>query len=67
IPAEHLHVEDQSTNCGENARFSRAWLEQAGPHGGPVGGVQEPKYDLLLYHNLQPNYNASILGLRVCA
>ena len=24
IPAEHLHVEDQSTNCGENARFSRA-------------------------------------------
>ncbi|HDR2844090.1 TPA: YdcF family protein [Enterobacter sichuanensis] len=27
IPAERIYVEDQSTNCGENARFSRALMK----------------------------------------
>ena len=33
IPRSRLVVEDQSTNCGENARFTRATLENGGiPH-----------------------------------
>lgn len=31
IPDEHLQVEDQSTNCGENARFSCDILQQHPP------------------------------------
>lgn len=42
IPAEHLHVEDQSTNCGENARFSRALMKQAGLNAARVLVVQDP-------------------------
>lgn len=42
IPAEHLHVEDQSTNCGENARFSRALMKQSGLNAARVLVVQDP-------------------------
>lgn len=41
IPRSRLVVEDQSTNCGENARFTRATLENGGSsssrdrHSGP--------------------------------
>lgn len=30
IPREHIVVEDRSTNCGENARFTRQMLEHNG-------------------------------------
>ena len=30
IPREHIVVEDRSTNCGENARFTRQMLEERG-------------------------------------
>ncbi|CAM6641164.1 DUF218 domain-containing protein [Enterobacter intestinihominis] len=42
IPAAHLHVEDQSTNCGENARFSRALMKQSGLNAARVLVVQDP-------------------------
>ncbi|WP_258962720.1 YdcF family protein, partial [Klebsiella pneumoniae] len=30
IPRQHIVVEDRSTNCGENARFTREMLEERG-------------------------------------
>lgn len=42
IPAEHIAIEDQSTNCGENARFSWALMKQRGLTGARVVVVQDP-------------------------
>lgn len=42
IPGEKIWVEDQSTNCGENARFSCALLRQATQTMGTVVVVQDP-------------------------
>ncbi len=42
IPAEHLHVEDQSTNCGENARFSRALMKTIRTERRPGAGGAGP-------------------------
>ncbi|AGR58863.1 YdcF family protein [Salmonella bongori] len=42
IPAEKIWVEDQSTNCGENARFSCALLRQAKESINTAIVVQDP-------------------------
>ena len=42
IPGEKIWVEDQSTNCGENARFSCALLNQAAESIHTVIVVQDP-------------------------
>lgn len=42
IPDERLQVEDQSTNCGENARYSRDILQQHRPLPERVLVVQDP-------------------------
>lgn len=42
IPGETIWVEDQSTNCGENARFSCALLNQATENIRTVIVVQDP-------------------------
>ncbi|AWS96855.1 YdcF family protein [Citrobacter werkmanii] len=42
IPGEKIWVEDQSTNCGENARFSCALLSQATASMHTVIVVQDP-------------------------
>lgn len=42
IPGEKIWVEDQSTNCGENARFSCALLSQATENMRTVIVVQDP-------------------------
>jgi uncharacterized SAM-binding protein YcdF (DUF218 family) len=42
IPGEKIWVEDQSTNCGENARFSCALLRQAAETIHTVIVVQDP-------------------------
>lgn len=42
IPDERLLVEDQSTNCGENARFSRALIARHFPQAQRVLVVQDP-------------------------
>lgn len=42
IPQGHLWVEDQSTNCGENARFSWNMLKQRHRTTGRVLVVQDP-------------------------
>ncbi|ENS4278332.1 YdcF family protein [Salmonella enterica] len=42
IPAERIWLEDQSTNCGENARFSCALLRQAKENINTAIVVQDP-------------------------
>ncbi|MCS5451741.1 YdcF family protein [Enterobacter huaxiensis] len=42
IPAEKILVEDQSTNCGENARFSREMMRHHGQKPKRVLVVQDP-------------------------
>lgn len=42
IPADKIWVEDRSTNCGENARFSWAMLRHHGLNAGRVLVVQDP-------------------------
>lgn len=42
IPRERIVVEDQSTNCGENARFTRRMLEQRGIAHGAGVVIQDP-------------------------
>ncbi|MRS88811.1 YdcF family protein [Enterobacteriaceae bacterium RIT714] len=42
IPDEQVLIEDQSTNCGENARFSRAMLKQHFPTAARVLVAQDP-------------------------
>lgn len=42
IPRERIVVEDQSTNCGENAGFTRRVMEARGIHAASVTVVQDP-------------------------
>ncbi len=42
IPAEKILIDDQSTNCGENARFSWHMMKQKGLNAGRVLVVQDP-------------------------
>ena len=42
IPSDKIWIEDQSTNCGENARFSWAMLRHHGLNAGRVLVVQDP-------------------------
>lgn len=42
IPADKIWIEDRSTNCGENARFSWAMLRHHGLNAGRVLVVQDP-------------------------
>ncbi|EMB7709013.1 YdcF family protein, partial [Salmonella enterica] len=42
IPAEKIWLEDQSTNCGENARFSCALIRQAKENINTAIVVQDP-------------------------
>ncbi|WP_308564857.1 YdcF family protein [uncultured Klebsiella sp.] len=42
IPLERIVVEDQSTHCGENARFTRYMLEQRGVAHGTGVVIQDP-------------------------
>lgn len=42
IPAENILIEDQSTNCGENARFSREMMAYRGLRAERVLVVQDP-------------------------
>jgi uncharacterized SAM-binding protein YcdF (DUF218 family) len=42
VPPEHVRVDDQSTNCGENARFSWNMMKQQRPLAEHVLVVQDP-------------------------
>lgn len=42
IPADKILIDDQSTNCGENARFSWHMMKQKGLNAGRVIVLQDP-------------------------
>ena len=54
IPRSRLVVEDQSTNCGENARFTRTTLENGGlPHRRGIV-IQDPTMQRRTSSHLRP-------------
>jgi uncharacterized SAM-binding protein YcdF (DUF218 family) len=56
VPAEAIFIENQSTNTGENIRFSRQMLEEKGLHPQSFIVVQKPYMERRSYATFKKNW-----------